>query len=399
MILGILLLLAGLTISAVAIYYSVIGLAAIFAGAAIPIYIMGGTLEVAKLIAASWLKANWHKPMGFIKYYMSAAVIVLMIITSMGIFGFLSKAHLDQSIPTGDVQSQVALIDEKINNERATIEDARRLLKQLDDAVIGIQSGEGREIRNRDGTTRIENPAERALQVRRAQARDREALTTTINEAQARIVQLQEEKAPIASQLRVVEAKVGPIKYIASFIYGENPDENILEKAVTWVIILIVIVFDPLAIAMLLAAQMSFRWYRDENINRNDQEHTSSYTFEDFEKPTKEEIDNGEEFQDIVAQEVKEVVPEAVVEKEKSILEQHPYLNQPFKHFENIKPMVSAYDEKTKVVEESPAEDVISTEPVQENVTTEEPTDNSDVKKKNQYMIKNSGQQIVKNRE
>jgi hypothetical protein len=182
----------------------------------------------------------------------------------MGIFGFLSKAHLDQTIPTGDVAAQVSLIDEKIQNERNTIEDARRLLKQLDDAVIGIQSGEGREIRNRDGTTRIENPAERALQVRRAQANDRTTLTKTIEDAQTRIVALQEQKAPIAGQLREVEAKVGPIKYIAALIYGETSDHSNLESAVRWVIIIIVLVFDPLAVVLLLASQYSFQWFRQE---------------------------------------------------------------------------------------------------------------------------------------
>ena len=111
MILGLLLLATGLIISAVAIYYSVIGLAAIFAAATIPIYIMGGSLEVAKLVCASWLKANWDRAPTFIKAYMMTAVIVLMFITSMGIFGFLSKAHTDQNLVSGDVQSKIAIYD------------------------------------------------------------------------------------------------------------------------------------------------------------------------------------------------------------------------------------------------------------------------------------------------
>jgi hypothetical protein len=263
--------LIGIAISVVAIYYSVLGLAAIFAAAVIPIVIMGTTLEVAKLVTAWWLKANWHRAPLTIKIYLLPAVIMLMIITSMGIFGFLSKAHTDQAVPLGDTASQVAFIDEKINNERETIANARSLIKQLDDAVIGIQSGEGREIRNRDGTTRIENPAERALQVRRAQARDRAALTQTIEEAQTRIVKLQEEKAPIAGKLRAVEAEVGPIKYIAKLIYGDNPDQNILERAVVWVIIIIVMVFDPLAVLLLLASQMSFQWAKKEREERENE--------------------------------------------------------------------------------------------------------------------------------
>jgi hypothetical protein len=264
MLLAYLTFITGIAISVVAIYYSVLGLAAIFAAAVIPIVIMGTTLEVAKLVTAWWLKANWHRAPLTIKIYLLPAVIILMIITSMGIFGFLSKAHTDQAIPLGDTASQVAFIDEKINNEREIIANARSLIKQLDDAVIGIQSGQGREIRNRDGSVTIENPAERALQIRRAQARDRAALTKTIEEAQVRIVQLQEEKAPIAGKLRAVEAEVGPIKYIAKLIYGDNPDQNILERAVVWVIIIIVIVFDPLAVLLLLASQMSFQWARQE---------------------------------------------------------------------------------------------------------------------------------------
>jgi len=255
----------------VAIYYSVLGLAAIFAAAVIPIVIMGTTLEVAKLVTAWWLKANWYRAPLSIKIYLLPSVVMLMIITSMGIFGFLSKAHTDQAVPLGDTASQVAFIDEKINNERETISNARSLIKQLDDAVLGIQSGQGRELRNSDGTTRIENPAERALQIRRAQARDRAALTQTIEEAQSRIVKLQEEKAPIAGKLRAVEAEVGPIKYIAKLIYGDNPDQNILERAVVWVIIIIVMVFDPLAVLLLLASQMSFQWARQEQKERENE--------------------------------------------------------------------------------------------------------------------------------
>jgi hypothetical protein len=271
MVLAWLTFLTGIAISIVAIYYSVLGLAAIFAAAVIPIVIMGSTLEVAKLVTAWWLKANWHRAPLTIKIYLLPAVVMLMIITSMGIFGFLSKAHTDQAVPLGDTASQVAFIDEKINNERETIANARSLIKQLDDAVMGIQSGQGREIRNRDGTVTVENPAERALQVRRSQSRDRAALTQTIDEAQSRIVKLQEEKAPIAGKLRAVEAEVGPIKYIAKLIYGDNPDQNILERAVVWVIIIIVLVFDPLAVLLLLASQMSFQWARKEREERDDE--------------------------------------------------------------------------------------------------------------------------------
>jgi hypothetical protein len=257
-----LLLLTGLTISAVAIYYSVIGLAAVFAAAAIPVYIMGTTLEVAKLVCATWLKANWERIPVLMKLYMTTAVVVLMLITSMGIFGFLSKAHLDQNIVSGDVQSKISLVDEKIKIERENIANAQQVIKQMDAAVTGVIATGDQEVKLRDGSTRVNSAAERSLQIRRSQARDRDALTKQIEQAQSRIVTLQEEVAPIRAEMRQVEAKVGPIKYIAALIYGDNPDANILEKAVTWVIIIIVVVFDPLAIIMLLAAQMTFQWNR-----------------------------------------------------------------------------------------------------------------------------------------
>jgi hypothetical protein len=259
MLLTYLMLFVALMLSAVAAFYSIIGLTAIFAAAVWPIVIMGTILEAAKLVVTVWLHEYWRDVKLTMKIYLVPAVFTLMVITSMGIFGFLSKAHLDQTVPTGDVQAQVALIDEKINNERETIASARTLLGQLDKAVTDIGSAPDREVNGR-----VISSAERALQVRRQQARDRAALTKTIEESQARIVTLQEQKAPFAKELRKVEAEVGPIKYIAALIYGDNPDANLLEKAVRWVIIILVVVFDPLAIMMLLAATESYRWERNK---------------------------------------------------------------------------------------------------------------------------------------
>ena len=254
MLLAWLLLLTGLTISAVAIYYSVIGLAAIFSAAVIPIIVMGSSLEIAKLVCASWLKANWDRAPRFMKYYMITAVSVLMLITSMGIFGFLSKAHNDQNLVSGDVQSKIAIYDEKIKIARENIDANRKALKQLDEAVDQVM-----------GRSTDEKGADKAVAIRRGQAKERTRLLQEITTEQKAIAKLNEERAPIAAEIRKVEAEVGPIKYIAKFIYGENgANENMLEKAVTWVIILIVIVFDPLAVIMLLAAQMTFGWAREQ---------------------------------------------------------------------------------------------------------------------------------------
>ena len=250
MILAWLLLLTGLTISAVAIYYSVVGLTAIFSAAAIPIIIMGSALEVGKLVCASWLKANWERAPRFIKYYMIIAVVVLMIITSMGIFGFLSKAHSDQSLVSGDVGSKIAIYDEKIKTSKDNIEANRKALRQMDEAVDQSMA------RSTD-----EKGANRAVSIRQSQQKERVRLQTEITAEQKNIAKINEEAAPIRAEVRKVEAEVGPIKYIAKFIYGDRgADENMLEQAVTWIIILIVVVFDPLAVIMLLAAQMTFGW-------------------------------------------------------------------------------------------------------------------------------------------
>lgn len=252
MILAWLLLLTGLTISAVAIYYSVVGLAAIFSAAVIPIIVMGTTLEVAKLVCASWLKANWEQAPKLMKLYMTTAVIVLMLITSMGIFGFLSKAHSDQSLVSGDVMSKISIYDEKIKVAKDNIDANRKALKQMDEAVDQVM-----------GRSQDEKGADKAVAIRRGQQKERARLQAEIASEQKIISQLSEERAPIAAEVRKVEAEVGPLKYIAAFVYGAT-DETILEKAVTWVIITIIVVFDPLAVIMLLAAQMTFAWKKEK---------------------------------------------------------------------------------------------------------------------------------------
>ncbi len=246
-------LISGLVISAVAVWYSVAGLVSIFAAAALPIMIMGVALEVSKLVATVWLKWNWQRAPLAIKSYLITAITVLMLITSMGIFGYLSKAHLDQAVPTGDVADKVALIDEKIKTEKENVDAARRALKQMDDAVDQTMS-----------RSDSEQGAQRAVQIRRNQQAERSRLQKDIATAQSNIAKLNEERAPIAKELRKVEAEVGPIKYIAALIYGDNPDANLLEAAVRWVIIVIVLVFDPLAVVLLLASQYSFQWFRQE---------------------------------------------------------------------------------------------------------------------------------------
>ena len=244
-------LLVALSLSTVAAYYSIIGLTAIFAGAVIPIIVMGSILEIGKITTTVWLRKYWHRCGWVLKLYLVPAVVLLALLTSMGIFGFLSKAHMDQGIVSGDSQSKLALYDEKIKTQKDNIETARKALTQMDAQVDQML-----------GRTDTDKGAERAVQIRRQQAKERTLLQNDIANAQKESSKLNEERAPIAAEVRKVEAEVGPIKYIAALIYGDNPDATILERAVRWVIILIVLVFDPLALVLILAADQTFMWHR-----------------------------------------------------------------------------------------------------------------------------------------
>ena len=240
-------LLCALSLSAIAAYYSVIGLMAIFAASPIPIAIMGGALEFSKLIAASWAYKNWAVAPKLLKYYFVVAVVILMFITSLGIFGYLSKAHNEQSLVTGDAQSKLEIYDEKIKVSRDNIEANRKTIKQLDEAVDQIM------VRSKD-----EKGADKSDRVRKGQAKERSRLQSEIIAEQATISKLTEERAPIATEVRKVEAEVGPIKYIASLMYDEV-DSNVLDKSVRFVIILLVLVFDPMAVLLVIAANFSMR--------------------------------------------------------------------------------------------------------------------------------------------
>jgi len=267
MIFGYLTLFTALILSLSSAVYSILGLTAIFAAAFWPIVILGGSLEIGKIVTTLWLHKYWNKAELQYKVYLCSAVLILMVLTSMGVFGFLSKAHLDQAVPSGDIQAQVQIFDDKIQTQKDNIKTARSALAQMDVAVDQVM-----------GRSSDEKGADKAVAIRRSQARERGNLQNDISKAQAEIAKLQEQRAPIASQARVLEAEVGPIKYIAALIYGDNPEANILEKAVRWVIILIVAVFDPLAITLLLAATKTFEWERRINIfepNRKKEEESA----------------------------------------------------------------------------------------------------------------------------
>jgi hypothetical protein len=180
---------------------------------------------------------------------------MLMVITSMGIFGFLSKAHSDQNLISGDAQSKIAIYDEKIKTQKENIEANRKALKQMDEGVDQVL-----------GRSADEKGADKAVALRRAQQKERVRLQNEILQSQKSIAELNDARAPIAAEVRKIEAEVGPIKYIAAFIYGDNPDANLLERAVRWVIIILVVVFDPLAIMMVLASTESMKWERERRL-------------------------------------------------------------------------------------------------------------------------------------
>jgi len=340
MIFGYFTLFVALVISAVAAYYSIVGLTAIFSAAVIPILIMGGSLEVGKVTAAVWLKLNWHRANITYKLYLVPAVAFLMLLTSMGIFGFLSKAHSDQSLVGGDSMAKVAIYDEKIKIAKDNVDANRRALKQMDEAVDQIM-----------GRSTDEKGADKAVSIRRSQAKERARLLAEIEVEQKKVAALSEERAPYAAEFRRIENEVGPIKYIAALVYGDNPDSNILEKAVRLVIILIVAVFDPLALVLILAAQQSIRWARGEE-HTPDEVNKHTETVDDHvavEEPQGEPAAK-EDLQESAVDEQDAVAPAPVADAEPTVqevtTEPHTtvdplaYLKQPFVHFQNLQPMV-----------------------------------------------------------
>ena len=387
---GILTLITALSISAVAIYYSVAGLVAIFAAAAIPIMIMGGVLEVAKLVTAVWLHRYWRQATWWLKTYLSTAVLVLMLITSMGIFGFLSKAHIEQTAQSTDNLARVETIQSEIDRNIATVGRAENRIRELENSETGADASVQSQIDREQGRiesayTRIQPAIDEqnriienvtalfqaeltrideelatlqgyidAGEIRKAQgmvgtatdgaygpktaaaftawqdakraernewlqkiqtaansptvkaARDEiarlrrtaeqqiadsntlinrlrnqlgdtqnaEDIQKAIDEqndrirtASTEIDQLTAEKIQLESEYRKLEAEVGPIKYIAEFVYGESADNNMLEEAVRWVIITIIFVFDPLAVLLLIASQYTFEYMRRKDDN------------------------------------------------------------------------------------------------------------------------------------
>lgn len=318
----ILMFICALALSGVAAFYSIAGLMAIFAAAPIPIAIMGTILEGSKLVVASWLYRNWDPIPKLFRLYFTTALLVLMALTSMGIFGFLSKSHLDQAVPVGDLAAQVELIDEKITTEKERVNEAKRTLAQLDAQV--------NETLARTQAQTTDSAVRRSVSIRKQQAKERSQLLQEIKSAQESIRQLNEERAPLKSQVRKVEAEVGPIKYIAALIYGDQLSEDLLEKAVRAVIIMLVVVFDPLAVMLLIAANWSLMNRRkDDKLQTSSDE--SSIEYEEIEENIRRELeDDVEEDIQPTAEPVEEV-------------DRHAYLKKPWNWMKNEYPKPSEW--------------------------------------------------------
>ena len=248
MILAICTLFTALAISAVAAFYSIVGLMAIFSASAMSIAVMGVVLEVGKLITASWLYQNWKRVPLLLKSYLTIAVVVLMFITSMGIFGYLSKAHIDQGKGVAEIYLKVERVDNRIQTERNTILRYEKQLTNLDTALnkyldLGAVS--------------------KGLAKREEQEPERKELVSLINKAQEKIDLLLTERAEYQLQINSFEVEIGPIKYISAIIYGDKALDYI-DTAVRAVILILVFVFDPLAVLLIVSANMSFAEYNEK---------------------------------------------------------------------------------------------------------------------------------------
>tara|TARA_A100001015_G_scaffold29112_2_gene32387 strand:+ start:4626 stop:5549 length:924 start_codon:yes stop_codon:yes gene_type:complete len=240
---------SAISISLIAAGYSILGLATLFAGAYVPIIAMGSALEVGKLVAASWLYHNWRRNIPkSLKAYLFTSIIVLIFITSVGIFGFLSKAHLDQVKPTAGNTEQIALIDKKIKQEEKIIERAEKTLAQLDKALDVYIDKEY---------------VSRGLKERNKQKEERDLLNKSIDESMAKIADLNNSKSSINIEQLKLEADVGPLKYVAELIYGDNAKDH-FDSAVRIIILILIFVFDPLAVLLLIAANISLNQWRDK---------------------------------------------------------------------------------------------------------------------------------------
>ena len=298
MFLTLLTFISAIAISLIAAGYSILGLATLFAGAAVPIIAMGSALEVGKLVAASWLYHNWRSDIPrTLKAYLFTAIIILIFITSIGIFGFLSKAHLDQVKPTAGNTEQIALIDKKIKQEEMIIERAERTLNQLDKALDVYIDKEY---------------VSRGLKERKKQKEERELLNKSIDEAMAKIADLNNSKSSITIEQLKLEADVGPLKYVAELIYGDNAKDH-FDSAVRIIILILIFVFDPLAVLLLIAANISLRqWRMKRNLGKELKKQNLESRLGLAQQRIKKYKERQKDFRKILGKEISELDPDEI---------------------------------------------------------------------------------------
>ncbi len=244
MILTILLFLSGIAVSIIGAAYSIMGLAALFAGAYWAVVTMGITLEIAKLVTVSWLYRNWNLQLlpNSIRMYLTSAVLMLMFITSVGIFGFLSKAHLDQASPNTGNRLLTKNIERQIESETKAAAGAQKIVDQLDKALDKV----------------IDKDADKGLIERQKQQNDRNKANNIIANSSKKITDLSNQKLKLDKDQLSIDKEIGPFKYVAELIYGDSMDGN-LDRAVRFVIVCLILVFDPLAVLMIVAFNVSIR--------------------------------------------------------------------------------------------------------------------------------------------
>ncbi len=374
MFIAILTLLSALSISGVAIFYSVIGLATIFPGAFVPVVIMGGVLEVGKLITASWLYRNWKFTPFMLKTYLTTAVIILSLITSMGIFGFLSKAHLEQNLASDTLIQRIQILEDKIDSEKNSIVRQNAVIDRLEKSInrstgtadgdievqqqiiadaneklktlLTVETNTVRDLNDRlkvldknvsdilTSNKSFFNEEKAAADLKASQKEERELIAVNVKEAQDRISELKAdhkaetaeaktvianmrsgsqdnkstftqdietaenkifdshgkideyivEKQPLEKKMLTLEAEIGPVKYIAALAVDWGITDQVeTSKAVRWVILLLIVVFDPLAVLLLIAANQSL-------MRRFPPEAPKPQEVIDLEKPDEEDV-------------------------------------------------------------------------------------------------------------
>ncbi len=241
-------LFTAILLAACAAWFSIVGIMTIFSGAALSVMIMAGVLEIGKLVSAAWLHYEWEKINVLTRAYFTTAILILMFITSMGIFGYLSKAHIEQSVKVGgNNELQITNLERQIGRQQSIIVDSETVLTQLDQQVAVLIEYD-----------RIRGPSG-SIAVRQNQSEERRLLNESIDAAYTRIEELQAEVTPLRQERLDLEVEIGPLKYIAEFVYGKENAADYFDVAVRWIIILLVVVFDPLAIMLLIVSTGAFK--------------------------------------------------------------------------------------------------------------------------------------------